>query len=366
MFRKLLQRSLTLALLLFLASSVPAGDWTYWRGPAMDGISPETGLIDDWNPEGGEGSNVRWQRDDLGGRSTPVVYQGKLYTLVRSHPGTNIEGEKVVCVDLASGGTVWEHSFNVYLSDVPDTRVGWSSCVVDPETGNVYAQGVCGLFLCLDGNTGEVKWEIPLHEQFGLLSTYGGRTNFPIVFEDLVITSGVIIGWGDMAKPCHRYLAFDKRSGDAVWFSGTRELPDDTTYSAPCLTVINGQTALIFGAGDGGVWAMQPRTGQPIWKYWFSRRGLNVPPLAVGDRVYSSHSEENMTGTMMGAVVALDATGQGDITDTGELWKVEEIMAGKTAPLLIGNRLFIFDDRAKLHVLDSASGERVGKLASAP
>ena len=142
-----------------------------------------------------------WERSDLGGISTPIVLNGRLYTIVRSEPGTPREGEKVVCVDAATGKTLWENKFNVYLSDVPDTRVGWSSCVADPETGNVYALGVCGIFQCLDGKTGKTLWSHSLHEEFGLLSTYGGRTNVPVLFDDLVIISAVVIGWGDMAKP---------------------------------------------------------------------------------------------------------------------------------------------------------------------
>ena len=43
-------------------------DWTYWRGPEFNGVSRATGLIDDWDPRGGEGSNVAWVREDLGGR----------------------------------------------------------------------------------------------------------------------------------------------------------------------------------------------------------------------------------------------------------------------------------------------------------
>ena len=43
----------------------------------------------------------------------------------------------------------------------------------------MYALGVNGLFQCLEGATGKRVWSVPLHEQFGLLSTYGGRTNFP-------------------------------------------------------------------------------------------------------------------------------------------------------------------------------------------
>ena len=82
-----------------------------------------------------------------------------------------------------------------------------------PETGTIFAQGVCGHFQCIDARTGQTRWYVPLHERFGLLSTYGGRTNFPVICEDLVIVSGVIIGWGEMAKPAHRLIAFDKRSG---------------------------------------------------------------------------------------------------------------------------------------------------------
>lgn len=340
----------------------PMLDWTYCRGPAFDGTSPETGLIDTWNPRGGANSNVAWMRDDLGSRSTPIVMDGRLYTILRADPATKIEGERVVCLDAITGETIWENKFNVYLSDVPDTRVGWSSVVGDPETGLVYALGVCGHFQCLDGKTGETVWKLPLHERFGLLSTYGGRTNFPIICDDLVIVSAIVIGWGDMAKPAHRFIAFDKKTGDVVWFNGTRDLPYDTTYSAPSLSVIDGQKTLVFGSGDGSIWGIQPRTGKHVWHFPISRRGVNAPPLVEGDVVYAGQSEENVTGTKMGTLVRLQVSGQtGDITDTGKAWKIEEMMAGKTAPLKIGDRIWIFDDRAKLHILDAATGEPVAK-----
>lgn len=334
-------------------------DWTYWRGPNFNGTSTETGLIDDWDPAGGEGSNVNWKREDVGGRSTPIVMNGKIYLLCRAEPESPREGERVVCLDAVSGDTIWENRFNVWLSDVPDTRVGWSSVTGDPATGRVYALGVCGYFQCLDGETGETLWSVPMHERFGLLSTYGGRTNFPIICDDLVIISAIVIGWGDMAKPAHRFVAFDKMTGEVVWFNGTRPLPYDTTYSGPSLSVFKGQKALVFGSGDGQVWAIQPRTGNHIWNYAFSRRGLNVAPLVVGDRVFTGHSEENVTGTAMGAIVSIDANGNGNVTGTKELWKVEQMMMGKAAPLHIGDRLYCFDDRAKLHVLDDQTGEPV-------
>ena len=335
-------------------------DWTYCRGPASNGTSIETGLIDDWDWK--KGTNVAWKREDLGSRSTPIVMNGKLYTILRSNPGTKTEGERVVCLDAKTGDDIWENKFNVYLSDVPDTRVGWSSVAGDPETGLVYALGVCGHFQCLDGNTGKAVWKIPLHERFGLLSTYGGRTNFPVICDDLVIISSIVIGWGDQAKPAHRFIAFDKKTGEVVWFKGTRPLPYDTTYSSPTLCVINGQKTLVFGSGDGSIWGIQPRTGEHLWHYPISRRGVNAPPLVIGDTVIAGHSEENVSGTQMGALASLSVGGaKGALEPSQVHWKNIGMMAGKTAPLQVGDKLWIFDDRAKLHVLDMKTGEPATK-----
>jgi outer membrane protein assembly factor BamB len=339
-------------------------DWPYWRGPEQNGISRETGLPDKWDHRGGDGSNLAWKRTDLGGRSTPVVMNGKLYTIVRDKPGTKEEGEKVVCVDAATGKTQWEHIFNVWSSDVPDTRVGWSSVVADPSSGLVYALGVCGYFCCLDHETGKVVWSRPLHEEFGLLSTYGGRTNFPVVHEDLVIISAVVIGWAEMARPAHRILAFNKLTGQTVWFTSTTPLPEDTTYSAPVIGQLGGQTALVLGCGDGKVWAFQPRTGVPIFQYHFSRRGLNIPPLLDGQKIYMGHSEENVKGTAMGALALLDGTLKGNVTEKATQWKVEELGIGKSGMVKIGDRIYAIDDAAKLWVIDAKTGEKIGKRFS--
>lgn len=337
-------------------------DWPVWRGPEYNGVSRETGLPDEWDPEGGEGSNLKWKKADVGSRSTPIVMRGKLYFLARAEPGTDREGERVVCLNAETGDQIWENRFNVWLSDVPDTRVAWSSVVGDPETGNVYALGVCGKFMCIDGESGKTIWSVPMHERFGLLSTYGGRTNYPVVCDDLVIISAVMINWGEAARPTHRFIGFNKLTGDVVWFGGTRPLPEDTTYSMPTLCVLKGQKALVFGSGDGWVYAIQPRTGKQIWEFHLSRRGINTGPLVVGDQVFAGHSEENVVGSAMGAVALLDGSLQGNITKSGEVWRNEEqVMVGRASPLLIEDRLYCLDDAAKLVVLDAKSGDPIGK-----
>lgn len=363
---------LSLLLLIGLGCPAQAGDWPNWRGPGYDGTSNETNLIETWDPEGGPDSNLLWKNNDLGGRSTPVVMNGHLYTITRDQPGTELEGEKVVCADAATGQILWEHRFNVYLSDVPDTRVGWSSVVGDPETGRVYAQGVSGYFCCLEGTSGEVVWERSLHEELGLLSTYGGRTNFPIIFEDTVITSAVVIGWGDtpkwglLAKPAHRFMGFDKATGELRWLNGTTLIPADTTYSSPALGTLAGQRAMVFGSGDGSVWAMQPGTGKPLWFYPLSRRGLNVAPIIGPEgRVYTGQSEEYLVGNTMGTLVAIDGTMVGEKKPQDlsgkEAWIKFQEMVGKSSPLLVDGRLYAITDTAKMDVYDAATGEKINR-----
>ncbi len=326
------------------------GNWPYWRGPQMNGTSTEKNLPDSWDPDGGEGSNLVWKRDDLGAISTPVVYNGKLYLITRDKPFTPEEREKLVCLDAATGETIWENKWNIFLTDVPDTRVGWSSPVVDPETGNVYCLGVCGYFQCVNGQTGETIWSRSLSEQFGLLTTYGGRTNFPIVHEDNVIISGIIIGWGEQAKPCHRFIAFDKYNGLPAWFEGTRPLPYDTTYSAPIMGTIDGQALMFFGSGDGGVHAFQPRTGKWVWKYNVSERGINTSPLLFQGKIFGGHNEENIGSTKMGALFALNAK------DGSEQWKQLEKFVGKSPIITDGKHVIACEVKGTLFVVDPETG----------
>jgi outer membrane protein assembly factor BamB len=378
------------------SSAASQFDWSNWKGPEQNRISREVGLVAEFDFDG---KNLLWKNEKLATISTPIVMNGKLYTLCRSEPGTHREGEKVVCADAATGEVLWENIFNVYLSDVPDTRVAWSNVAGDPETGNIYAHGVCNYFQCIDGQTGKTLWSRSLSEEFGALSTYGGRTNTPVVFEDLVIISAVCINWGDVAprtppgtpppaleslKPEHRYLAFDgvtggktdmarpahrfiamnKRTGEVLWFNGTEIGPKDTTYSTPTIGVINGQAVMVFGSGDGNVYAMQPRTGKILWKYALSRKGLNVSPIIVDGKVYDSQSEENIDNGS-GAVVCLDGTKTGNITKTGEIWRVKEIMPGRSSPIFLDGRIYTMDDAGAFFVLDAATGKVIQRTKMA-
>ena len=78
----------------------------------MNGVSRETGLPDTWSPDG---ENLLWENKALATRSTPIVMNGKLYMLARLNPGSEQEGEKVVCANAETGEILWENHFNVFL-----------------------------------------------------------------------------------------------------------------------------------------------------------------------------------------------------------------------------------------------------------
>lgn len=354
---------LGLVILAFAVATGDAGDWAHWRGPEQSGVSREKGLVDSWSLDGNQ--NVLWT-SPIGGRAAPIVLNGRVYLNCRTHHDINdpqqlIEaGEQVVCWDAATGEVVWKDQFNVFQTDIPAPRVGWASMVGDPETGNVYVHSVDGLFRCYTGD-GKAVWEHSLLEQYGKISGYGGRTMTPIIDEDRVIISFLALNWGKTGAPPpkHAYYAFDKRTGKLLWVSTPGGRPLDTNYSCPVVAVINGTRMLIGGNGDGGLHAINARTGEPIWGFLMSKRGLNVTPVVEGNNVFIAHGEDNIDSIAFGRIECIDATGRGDVTKTHSVWRVDDIKAGYQALLIHDGILYVVADTGNLHAFDSKTGKQL-------
>jgi outer membrane protein assembly factor BamB len=343
-------------------SLAKAGDWAHWRGPEQNGISRETNLVDDWSLTGNK--NVLWV-SEIGGRAAPIVLNGRVYLNCRTpddvtDPVEKINArEQVVCWDAKTGEVLWRDVFNVFQTDVPAPRVGWASMVGDTETGLVYVHTVSGLFRCYTPD-GEVVWERSLYEEFGQISGYGGRFHTPLIDEDRIIVSFLQQNWGETGgPPRHAYYAFDKRTGTLRWVSTPGGRPEDTTYSSPIVTVIDGVRMLIGGNGDGGVYAIHARTGEPLWGFRMSRRGLNAAPVVDGNLVYISHGEDNIDTVRFGRVQCIDGTGRGDVTETHSVWRVDDVKAGYTGLLVKDGILYVVADTGTMHAFDSKTGEQL-------
>lgn len=339
--------------LCFALSLVSASDWAEWRGPSRDGISTEKNLPAKWSPAG---ENLAW-RAPYGGRSTPIVMGDRVYLQNSAGKGETLQ-ERVMAFNADTGQLLWEHRFNIYLSDVPPHRVGWASPVGDPSTGNIYAFGVGGNLMGLNRD-GKVLWERSLGEDFGLLTTHGGRTVSPIIDGDLVIVSGVTFQWGQHGRGAHRFMAFDKKTGETVYISAPGGRPYDTTYAPPIIANVNGTRLLIQGASDGVVHAIKPQTGEPVWKYEISKRGLNTGVVLSGNTAILTHSEENLDSSEMGMMVAVDATSKGEIKKDQVKWSVYGWQGGFSSPVIDGERLYQLDNGANIAAFDVSSGKRL-------
>lgn len=334
-----------------IVQSAAATDWAQWRGPEQNGNTREKAVVTEWSLDG---KNVVW-KSDVGGRANPIVMQGRVFVITPVGEGASLQ-ERVVCMDAATGKTVWEYRFPVFHSDIVENRVGFTSIAGDEETGNVYVHGTGGELFCFDRD-GKILWKHSLTEEFGRISGYGGRLHTPIIDEERVIISCTCSSWGEYAKPGHRYYAFDKKTGVLIWSAAPGGPPTDTTCACPVVAVIGGKRLLIAPNVDGSVYAMLSRTGQMVWSYKFSKRPLNTMPSVDGDLVYLTHSEENEGTTEMGSVLCLNGAGTGELGKSAEVWRRYSIEAGYAAPALANGRLYVLENSAGLIALDAKTGK---------
>jgi outer membrane protein assembly factor BamB len=345
------------------ARKLAPGDWPELRGPARDGVSSETGLLNTWKLNG---ENFLW-RVPYGGRSAPIVMGNRVYVQNPSGRGANLQ-ERVMALDADTGKVVWEYKFNLFQSDAPPHRIGWASPAADPETGNIYALsgGAQAIALSPDG---KVLWSRSFGEEFAAFTTHGGRTMSPVIDGGLVIVSAAVSNWGTSGNRAHRLIALDKRTGEVIYVSNPGGRPYDTAYASPIIATINGTRLLIAGLGDGAVHAVKPQTGEKVWSFPAAKRAINTGVVVRGSTVFLSHGDENLEGNQLGLLAAVDGSQTGDLKTTK--WAVKGLEFVFSPPVLDGTRLYQIDGGSTLRAFDVESGKplwdhRLGTAQKAP
>ena len=334
-------------------AAISAADWPEWRGPARDGASTERNLPEHWSPAG---ENVAWSLP-FGGRSTPVIFGNRLYLQTQTPGNNEKKQERLVAVDVDSGKVLWERHISLYMSDVRPDRAAWSSPAVDPQTGNIYLLTVAAEVFAFAPD-GKQLWERSLPEEYGAITTHGGRTTSPIVDGNLVILNALIQDWGpDLGRPGNRYFAFDKRTGQTVWVSSPQTKHYDTNYSTPIVADVNGQRLLMVGGTDGTFYGLQVNTGKPAWSLEVSKRAILNSVLFRNNVVYLTHGEENIDTTEMGMVAAVDATGSGTLSGGAMKWVTRGFMPSYASPVMDNERLYTVDNGAVLGAFNLSDGK---------
>ena len=92
-------------------------------------------------------------------------------------------GERVTCFDAAKGTKIWEHTYNVFHTDIVANRLGWAPLAGDAANKRVYVHSTGGFLFCFDAESGKILWERQLTEEFGRTTGYGGRVGGGPIFD---------------------------------------------------------------------------------------------------------------------------------------------------------------------------------------
>src|SRR5690606_17407828 len=199
-------------------------------------------------------------------------------------------------------------------------------------------------------------------EDYGFITTHGGRTVSPVIEEDLVIVSGLCVGWGDLGRGGNRWFAFDKRTGETRWVSSPQRRHYDTNMSTPIVTTVDGMKLIIAGGTDGAFHAIKLRTGEPVWSLEVSKRALLNNVVLKGTTAYFTHSEENLGTNQMGMVAAIDVAKSGELDYRKEAaWFTYGFESGFASPVTDGERLYVIESSAVLHAFDLQDGRHLWK-----
>src|SRR5206468_6747359 len=123
----------------------------------------ETGILQSFPPDG---LKIRWRAPVGPGWSSPVVAQGRVY-LTDSELNKPKAKERVHCFDEATGKSLWTYAYEVAYPDwaFPDRGPTATPIVQD---GKLYTVGNKGDLHCLDARTGEVLWKRNLEKEYAV------------------------------------------------------------------------------------------------------------------------------------------------------------------------------------------------------
>ena len=331
-----------------------AGDWPQWRGPTGVGYTDETDLPLSWDDKTGE--NVLWKVSLEGttGHSSPIVWGDRVFITTAVKQTREEEERKEVpdhhlaCYRTGDGGLLWKTlippgkepaGYAIYAVPTP---------VTDGKV--VYAWFGSAVIAAVDFN-GKMLWR---HQRPGPFNLNPGIASSPILYQDTVILIS------DQGRGNGFLQGLDKRAGQIKW----EQKRSTVTYcnATPLTLEVNDKPQLIV-AGSNVLQGLDPAGGEPIW--WCKSWGFGASPACGRGLIYADK------GGNEGAV-AVDPTGQGDVTETRVKWQIDKLPGDYSSPVISGNHIYRVQAEGVIACLELSTGktvytgrlDKVSKLAS--
>lgn len=344
----------TLGLLLGTAAASANDNWPNLHGPTNDSHSDSKGLPLTWS----ETENVAWKTPiHDSGWSSPIVWGKQVWLTTATDDGKQSFG---LCIDRETGKILFDQK--LFDNESPEETRKYNSFASPTgaiEEGRVYLSFGSYGTACLDTKTFKVLWtrrDLPcLH--------WRGPASSLIIFENLLIThyDGYDLQYA---------VALDKRTGETVWKNdrkvdyGTDNGDIMKAFCTPLVINVNGKQQLISPTSKAAL-ALDPRTGEEIWRIRFSEFSVAARPMYGHGLVFIN------SGFGKAKMYAVRPDSTGDQTDN-IVWTAVQSLPSKPSSLLIGESIFSIDDRGIATCIDALTGkylytERVsGEYSASP
>jgi outer membrane protein assembly factor BamB len=295
------------------ASDLFAQDWPQWRGPNRDGKVTGFSAPQTWPTN----LTQTWQVPVGKGDSTPALVGDKLYTF-----GRQDADEVVLCLDAASGKTLWESKYpaDYVVTGPPARHPGPRSSPVVAD-GKVCALGVGGIFSCLDAASGKVLWRKQSTNDF-----LGIGYKVDTAMSPIVVDGRCVVAVGGPTNGA--FFAFDLASGEPKWkWDG-----NGPAFASPAVMTVQGTKQIVTLTAKYLV-GLSLSDGKLLWQVPFeAAQGNNTTPIIDGQTVIYTGQGKGMFAVKIAA--------QASAFTATPLWTNASVGARFTTPVLKDNLLF--------------------------
>lgn len=253
-----------------------------WRGPARDGIYPDTGLLKEW-PE--EGPELLWSFEGLGsGQGSPVLAGDHIFV---TGIADTLSGDGYIYKFNLEGGLIWKKNYGKDWNGIfPGAR---STPTV---AGNrIYLESGSGAVLSLDRESGEILWTVDFLKDLGADSVQFGFSESLLVHEDQVIcTPGGKI---------NNVVGLNRFTGEKLWSSPA--YGEQATYSSPIVAHHNG-VDLFINLTASSIIGVDVANGEMYWRihqYQDNKIHANTPLYHESKVLVSSASRKDSSGLVL-------------------------------------------------------------------
>jgi outer membrane protein assembly factor BamB len=312
--------------------------WHRFRGPGGAGVSVYTNIPTNW--DGKTGENILWKtKVPLPGRNSPVVWKDRVFL-----SGADPNARQVYCFDAADGKLLWRG--DVPTPPLPEGQelqlmedTGYAASTVATDGHRVYAIFPTGDVAGFDFN-GRRVW----HRNLGLPDNVYGYATSLETYENLVV---IQYDQGDGMDGRSRIYALDGLSGRSVW-EAKRALPN--SWTSPIVVDVEGQHQLVTLADPCAV-AYDPADGREIWWAECVTGDVAGSPIYAGGLILLIEPYAQL--------LAVNPTGQGDVTETLIVWRMEEAGPDICSPVASDRYVYLLESEGYLVCCKLADGEKV-------